>query len=125
MVATNYLAQSVIWGLGSNLTNQNIQYLAIGSGSGLIATSNTTLYAESGNRMAFTGSPDFTTSKAVSFQFDYSALQISGINLSEFGLFASGPALTGSLYAVEGFPFVNFDGTNELQITYSLSANSG
>lgn len=47
---------------------------------------------------------------------------MSGISLTEFGLFdqASGTGFPGSLWQREGFGAITFDGTNELQILTSI-----
>lgn len=111
----NYGAQAVIWQIGSNLPNNYIQYCAIGSGSGTVAATQTTLLNER-DRNSQTGSPDFTTSKKVSFQFDFNSVEMSGTILTEFGLLGSHTGVTGSMWQIERFNSVTFDGTNELQI---------
>ena len=121
MVLTNYGRQALTWAIGSDVTNNYISYCAIGSGSGTALVSNTTLVHEA-DREALTGTPDFSVNRQVSFQFDFNASSISGIDMSEFGLLASGVALTGSLWQREAFSAITFDGTNELQIqsTYAV-----
>ena len=125
MPMTQYGAQATIWAIGSNLSNNYIQYFAIGSGSGTAAITNVTLQNETGSRATITGSPNFATARKVTFQGDYNSVQMSGISLREFGLLASGASLTGSVWAREAFSAVTFDGTQELQITYSVDAVPG
>jgi len=122
---TNWGAQAAIYGIGSNRTNNHIQYFAIGSGSGTALVTNVTLAAESGVRVAITGSPDFTTVRKVTFTGDYNSTQLSGLNLTEFGLFASGAQLIGSTYLREAFTAVTFDGTNELNLNATIEAIPG
>lgn len=86
-----------------------------------MSVDNVTLEDES-NRTPITGSPDFTEDRKVTFQGDFSSVQMSGITLTEFGLFdqASGTGFPGSVWQREGFGSVAFDGTNELQIISTL-----
>lgn len=124
MVVTNYAAQALAWQLGSPVNNF-ISYYAIGSGSGTVAVTNTTLIAETGSRMPMTGSPNFATARKVTFQGDYNSIQMSGIQLTEFGLFSSGASLTGSAWQREAFNPITFDGTNELQLVTTIEVIPG
>ena len=119
MVYTNYGKQAAAWAIGSNLTNNFIQYVAIGSGSGTVAVTNVTLVAET-DRNVITGSPDFDTARKVEFQADFNSVELSGTVLFEFGLLTSGPSLVGSVWQREGFGSIVFDGTNELQILSTI-----
>ena len=119
MVFTQYGKQAAAWAIGSNLTNNFIQYVAIGSGSGTVAVTNVTLVAET-DRNAITGSPDFDTARKVEFQADFNSVELSGTVLFEFGLLTSGPSLIGSVWQREGFGSIVFDGTNELQILSTI-----
>lgn len=121
MVFTNFGRQAVAWRLGSSLPNLYVQHIGIGTGSGPVLVSDVTLVNET-NRVAITGSPDFTDDRTVSFQADFNSNQMSGTLLTEFGLFdvASGTGFTGSVWQREGFGSLTFDGTNELQIVTTL-----
>ena len=78
------------------------------------------------NRNAITGSPNFATVRKVQFQADFNPVEMSGIHLTEFGLFATGlAALTGSVWFREAFGSIVFDGTNELQTLVTLEALAG
>lgn len=112
----NYGAQAVAWAIGSNIANNYIQYCAIGSGSGTVANTQTTLFNER-DRNPVTGSPNFATAKKVTFQFDFNAFEMSGTNLTEFGFLGSYPSNVGSMWQIERIGRVVFDGTNELQIS--------
>lgn len=120
MPFTNYGAQAMAWQLGSNLSNNYIQYFAIGIGSSLARVTDVTLVTESGTRAVITGSPNFATPLKVTFQGDFSSSIMSGVQLTEFGIFASGAATTGSVWQREAFPSINFDGSNELQIATTI-----
>ncbi|MCH7519764.1 MAG: hypothetical protein IH964_12165 [Candidatus Dadabacteria bacterium] len=119
MTFTNYGKLATSWAIGSNLTNNFIQYVAIGSGSGTVAVTDVTLVAER-DRNAITGSPDFDTAKKVQFQADFAATTMSGLILTEFGLFISGPTDVGSVWQRESFGSILFTGTEELQILATL-----
>lgn len=119
MVFTNFGKQAATWAIGSNLTNNFIQYVTIGSGSGTVVATDVTLVAET-DRNPITGSPDFDTTRKVQFQGDFNSVEMSGTTLTEFGLIASGPSLVGSIWQREGFGSIVFDGTNELQILTTI-----
>ena len=119
MTFTNAGAQFLAFRLGSSLPDLFVGAIAIGSGSGTATVSDVTLVAEE-LRTIITGSPSFTEARKTQFQGDFNSVEMSGLTLSEFGLFTSGPALTGSTWQREAFGSVTFDGTNELQITITL-----
>jgi len=119
MVFTNYGKQAITWALGSDISNNHIQYVAIGTGSGTAKITDVTLVSES-DRNLITGSPDFDTTKKVTFQADFNSVEMSGTTLTEFGLVASGPSLEGSVWQREAFGSIVFDGTNELQIISTI-----
>jgi len=121
MVMTNFGRQSVTYRLGSSLPDLYIQNFGIGSGSGTVAVTDIALVNEV-NRTSLTTSPDFSEERKVGFQADFNFLQMSGIHLTEFGLFhtASGTGFTGSIWQREGFGSIVFDGTNELQVVTTL-----
>ena len=124
MPFTNFGAQAAIWRIGSDL-GERISFYAIGSGSGTALISNTTLVNESGVRVAITGSPNFQTTRKVTFLGDYNSTVISGLPLTEFGLFTSGTQNIGSTWFREAFSSVIFDGTNELQLSTTIEAIPG
>lgn len=117
---TNSGKQFVTWALGSNISSA-IAYVGIGIGSAAVLATDSELNDES-NRTSLTGSPNFTTAQKVTFQADFNSTQMSGTNLTEFGLTntASGTGWPGSMWQREGFGSVAFDGTNELQIQTTL-----
>ena len=126
MTMTNYSAQALTWALGSNLPNNYIQYFAVGSGSGTAVVTNTTLAGETGSRVLITGSPEQKSAALTPLtQGDFNTIQMSGIQLTEFGLFASGASQTGSVWQREAFSSITFDGTNELQVITTLEVIPG
>ena len=119
MTFTNFGRQQVAFALGSDIANNFISSVGIGSGSGAVNVDNVTLIAEH-TRTTITGSPDFSVTQKAGFQADFSSTQLSGLIVSEFGLFQSGATGTGSLWQREGFGSLTFDGTLELQIITTL-----
>lgn len=112
MVVTTYGKESAAIRLGSDIPF--VKYIAIGSGSGAVAVGNNTLVAET-DRNVFT-STSFATARKFNFVADFNSIEISGTNLREFGVVASGAAGTGSVWQREGFANIAFDGTNELKV---------
>jgi len=118
MVLTNFAKQAAIWRIGSQV-DEHIQCVGIGDGSGTSLATNTTLVNET-DRVMITGSPDFSTTRKVTFQGDLNSVQMSGTLLTEFGLFTSGATNVGSVWLREGFGPITFDGSNELQIIATI-----
>lgn len=116
---TNWGAQAIAYAIGSDISNNYLQYCAIGSGSGTVLASQTTLLNET-DRNPLTGSPDFTTSRKVEFQFDFNSVELSGLHLTEFGFLPSGTGITGSIWQIERIGSIVFDGTVELQILNTI-----
>lgn len=125
MPFTQFGAQATIWNLGSVLTNNYVQYYGIGIGSSTASISDQKLSIETGLRVAFTGSPDFTTARKVTFQGDYNSVQMSGVQFAEYGLFASGSSGIGSTWFRSSFNPLTFDGTNELTLSVTIEAKPG
>ena len=112
-------AEFIALRMGSNLPGLFVQSIAIGSGSGTAATTDQILLAER-VRSLITGAPDFSTSQKVEFQGDFNTVEMSGTIFTEFGLFATSGLSTGSLWQRESVADIEFDGTNELQITSAI-----
>lgn len=89
-------------------------YFMIGSGSGAVLASQTTLVGAV-DRQAVT-STDASTNYKVKYTGDWNSIEMSGIDLREFGVIPSGATTTGSMWSRTGLPSINFDGTNELRI---------
>jgi hypothetical protein len=89
-------------------------YFVLGSGSGLTSVTDTNLLNPV-DVQAFT-SKDNSTAYQVAFQGDWNSVEISGLQLREFGISVDN-SLTGSLFSKTSLPAINFDGTNELRIT--------
>lgn len=102
--------------IGSNIPA--VGWLAIGSGSGTFAATQTALIHEV-DRNAFS-SVNYATPRKVVMISDFSSIEMSGINLREYG---TGNLVSGgSVWNREAFSAINFNGTNELQIeqTYEV-----
>jgi len=113
---------ALLFGSGANLVQAIPAYCAIGSGSGVLAVTNTHLITEV-DRNAI-GSRNVSVVNKVTFTTDFSSVEMSGIKLMEFGIFGSSVA-NGSvnMYNREGFGSLTFDGTNDLQVqvTFEIS----
>ena len=123
MPFTDYGAQRAIFRIGSPIVDF-IESIEVGYGSGTALVTNVELVNGS-VRVIQTGSPNFSTARKVTFQGDFSSSSLSGLQLTEFGLFTSGALDIGSTWAREAFSQVTFDGTNELQVVYTVEAIPG
>ena len=121
MVFTNPGKEMVTLGLGSNV-GLFIAAMGIGSGSGTVLPTESTLIANR-DRNIFTGSPNFDIAQKVTFQADFNAVEMSGTFLTEFGLSETGSqtGFPGSMWQIERFNAIEFDGTNELQVVTTLN----
>jgi len=113
MVVSNYLKQITAYGLKDDIT-----YITIGSGSGTVANTDTTLNHEM-DRQSITAAYSGTLYR-VKFQGDWNSMEMSGLTLKEWGLIGSYTALTGSVYTHTVLPSISFDGTNELRIEETI-----
>ncbi len=112
IVITNYGKSRISLIIGGSSVPL-VSYYAIGSGSGVALATQTTLLAEE-DRQAFT-SVSFPENRKVRFTGDWNSIEMSGLELDEWGVQSSGGTLTGSLWSRTSVPRVVFDGTNELR----------
>lgn len=89
-------------------------FFMIGSGSGTVAVTQTTLIAPI-DRQSVT-STNGSTAYKIKWTGDWNSVEMSGIQLREFGLCISGATTTGSIWSRAGLPAITFNGTNELRI---------
>lgn len=102
-------------GLANRLVQNTVAavgWMAVGSGSGLIAVSTTGLFYHV-DRNAFT-STDVTVANRATMTTDWTFTELSGTTVKEFAVYnlSSG----GKAWQVEGFPGILFDGSNELRV---------
>ena len=117
MTITNYARSGLALLMASGANSFTPDFCAIGSGSGAETTSVGSLVSEVlTTRNKFTGTPDTSTANETTWTFDFGAGTMSGINLTEFGAAGSQVKNSQTLWNREGFPAIEFDGTNELQI---------
>ena len=88
---------------------------AIGTGSGTILASRTTMFNESDRQVFTGGSIDFSTTNKLTFQSNWNSVEMSGTLLSEIAIVDVSTANTGSVWSLNVIPTLTFDGTNELQ----------
>lgn len=112
MVVTNYARNRISLFIGGSITDIPT-YFIIGSGSGTSLPTNTELIDPVDTQL-FT-STSFPSLQKVSQQGDWNSIDMSGIQLKEFGV-KVGSELTGSIWSRTGIPSLTFDGTNELRI---------
>jgi hypothetical protein len=99
--------------IGSN--NNYPQYFAIGSGSGTVVSTQTTLISPF-DRQSVT-STNGSTSYKIEWIGDWNAVELSGNSLREWGMCLSGTGTTGSMWSRTTIPsLLTFDGTIELRI---------
>jgi hypothetical protein len=90
------------------------QWLAIGTGSSSFAIGDTALVTENQKKIYTSRQP--STSRKVNWTFDFDSLAMSGITLTELGLFNNSAATSGNMFNRESIVGVVFDGTNELTV---------
>ena len=113
MVVTNYAKAKLGLFLGGSSTDFP-QHFMIGSGSGTANATDTTLVFAV-DRQALTQTTFPATQKAA-YQGDWNSVEMSGIQLQQFGVTESGTGTTGSMWSIVSLPPLTFDGTNELRI---------
>lgn len=91
-------------------------HMAIGSGTAAFNIANSGLQKEN-DRNAFT-SYDLSVNKVATYIADFSSTEISGLDVSEFGMFNS--LNNGSLFNRQVIDNLTFVGDRELQIQVSL-----
>ena len=106
-------------GLANRLVQNTVAavgWMAVGSGSGLIAVTTTGLFYHV-DRNAFT-STDLTVANRATMTTDWTFTELSGTTVKEFAVYnlSSG----GKAWQVENASVITFDGTNELQIEWSI-----
>lgn len=103
--------------LGGSVVNNNSgnypTYFMIGSGSGTIASTDTTLFNPTDRQN--TTSATFTN-QAVMWTGDWTSIEMSGLSFAEFGMVPSGTGVTGSMWSKSSIPAIVFDGNTELRI---------
>ena len=113
MAILNYAKLIIAYNLGrSGLEFPN--YFMIGSGSGIVVNTQTSLISPTDRQLVT--STDILTSYKTKWQGDWSSVEVSGLQLKEFGVCGSSSTTTGSMWSRVTFPAITFDGTNELRI---------
>lgn len=113
MTILNYTKQQIALMLGGSSTIIP-NYMMIGSGSGAVVISQNALIGPI-DRQAVTGS-DVSTIYRIKWTGDWNSVELSGIQLREFGMCGSNTGVTGSMWSRTSIPAISFDGTNELRI---------
>jgi hypothetical protein len=87
--------------------------LAFGVGSSIVSGNNTTL--SNGSLAILFTSKFYPAFNKITFQTDGNSVQMSGLQLREFGVI-SGLRANGSIFDRTVIPALTFDGTNEIQV---------
>lgn len=109
---TNYCKNRMTLLLGGSITTTP-NFFEIGNGSGILSTNSVQLNSSEDKQLAIITYP---SARKIQFQGDWTSYEMSGLQLSEFGITMSGTSLNGSMWSITQIPSTNFDGTNELQI---------
>lgn len=112
MVVTNYGKNRIILFLGGSSTYIPSSVF-IGKGSGISLVTDTTLISGTDAQLFTTTS--YPTSYKTKWQADWNSVEMSGIQLTEYGI-GSGIDAIGSVWSRTSIPSLTFDGTNELRI---------
>jgi len=88
------------------------EYIAIGSGSGATAVTDTALVADI-DRQAFSAI-NMAVASYASYTSNWTSIQASGVQLKEFGVFS--PASGGTCWNREGFQNLELDGTKDVSV---------
>ena len=94
------------------------QWIAIGTGSAAFVVGQSGLTTD--NQRKIYASRDAGAQKKVGWVVDFDSLAMSGITLTEFGLFNNSTTGSGDMFQRESMQDVVFDGTNELQLELEL-----
>ena len=108
----NYTKNQATLLLGGSIT-QIPTSLAFGTGSSTVIVTDSTL--NTGSWAVLLTSKTYPSSNKITFQADANSVQMSGLQLREFGII-SGLNATGSIYDRTVIPALTFDGTNEIQV---------
>lgn len=112
MVVTTYGKEQIAIRIGSDINSP----LAFGIGTGSTTSSiNDLVLVNEVDKQTFS-SVNLSGVRTLTFQGDWNSIEMSGIQLAEWGIFSQSGATTGSTWSREAFTPVTFDGTNELQI---------
>lgn len=112
MGITNYTKNKTILLIGGSSVNIPTHFF-IGVGSSIDSPTDTTLI-DGVDSQTFT-TTSYPSLQKVRQQGDWNSVEMSGIQLSEFGIGDQSDS-TGSIWSKTGLPSLTFDGTNELRI---------
>ena len=108
----NYTKNQATLMIGGSITTIPTS-MAFGNGSSTVAVTNTTL--ANGSFAVLLTSKSYPAFNKITFQADANSVQMSGLQLREFGIM-TGLTANGSIYDRTVIPALTFDGTNEIQI---------
>jgi len=114
----NYAKNRAILLMGGSIA-ENIDYFMIGTGSATaVATQDALITPVDRQLVTATTYPSL---QKIKLQGDWNSVEMSGIQLTEFGVATSGTGTTGSIWSRTNIPSLTFDGTNELRCEETIS----
>jgi len=105
--------KNVAFLIGGSITSIPTAFL-IGTGSGITTLTQSGLITVY-DKQDFT-SIDNTTMYKIKYTGDWNSVEMSGIQLREFGIACSGSGINLNTWSRTNLPAVTFDGTNELRV---------
>jgi hypothetical protein len=96
-------------------------YFMIGSGSGTLVNTQTTLFNPTDRQLVTM--TNGSNLYQITWTGDWNSVEMSGLSLNEWGMTISGGATTGSMWSKSVIPALTFDGTSELRIEETWTIN--
>ncbi len=110
---TNYGREQMTLVMGGSITDIPEATL-IGTGSGVEVVTQSGLITPV-DRQSFTDTT-YPSAQSVRKQTDWNSVEMSGIQLQEFGMTGSGSGAQGLVWDRNALPALTFNGTNELRV---------
>ena len=120
MAISNYAREKVALLIGGSASTPNLGscYFSVGSASGTLTVNTTGLLFTWDRNVLTAGVVDMSTAQVVTGISDFSSTELSGLPFRQFGVFVESSG--GKAWQVENASVITFDGTNELQIEWSI-----
>lgn len=117
MTVLNYARNRATLLFGGSIT-ETMDYFMIGTGSETIVVTQDSLTTPVDRQ--FTTALTYPSLQKIKSQGDWNSVQMSGIQLTEFGVTISGTGTIGSMWSKTIIPSLTFDGSNELRIEETI-----
>jgi len=117
MVFNNFGKNRITLLMGGSIA-ENIDYFMIGTGSATVSVTQDSLITATDRQL--TTDVTYPSLQKIKLQGDWNSVEMSGTQLTEFGVTISGTGTTGSIWSRSQIPSLTFDGTNELRIEETI-----